>query len=149
MISLSIHYLACCRSFAGAFQNRCGSAAEALQTALGKTKCEQNLPICTNFQDLFDVFASFSKFPDMFGPIWMRLDLLGHVRTYSDAFRSVWTLSDKIDNFGISESVFDVSDVILQETFVPAPEALQSHCRRSCRCVAEALQNLCRKVAEA
>ena len=37
------------------------------------------------FARFFDVFARFSKLSDMFGPIWIRSDLLGCVRTCWDA----------------------------------------------------------------
>ena len=72
------------------------------------------------FREMFDDLVSFSKFSDVFGPIWMRSDLLGRVRTHSDAFRSVWTLSEKIENFGIFESVFDVFGCNFTKNFRPS-----------------------------
>ena len=45
------------------------------------------------FARFFDVFARFSKLSDMFGPIPMFSNLLGRVRTHSDALTSLWTYS--------------------------------------------------------
>ena len=75
---------------------------------------------------IFKVFVSFSKFSDVFGPIRMRSDLRGRIRMHSDAFQSVWTLSDKIENFGILELVFDVSGCKFTKHFRPStvPKAL-------------------------
>ena len=63
-----------------------------------------------NFCSVFDVFVSFSKFSDLFGPVWMRLDAFGCIWMRLGSSGCVLMRSE---NFGIFQKKLQKNYVFL------------------------------------
>ena len=66
------------------------------------------------FRELFEVFAPFSKFSDLFGPVRTCSDALGCIRMRLEASES---FRKKFEHFAFLNWSLVVSDVILQKNF--------------------------------